>query len=138
MTTARVSFGTKVAYGFGSIAFGVKDQGFRYILLIFYNQVIGLDPRLVAIAIMCALAVDSLLDPIVGQVSDNWRSKWGRRHPFMYAAALPAVQEHFDLPIALHPLGEADPARGLARAEHRSHQRKNSGRLDEHPRRPVR
>jgi hypothetical protein len=54
------------------------------------------------------------------------------------AAALPAVQERFDLPVALHPLGETGPARALARAEHRSHQRKNAGRLDEHPRCPVR
>lgn len=87
----QLSLSTKLFYGFGSVAYGVKDQGFSYLLLIFYNQVVGLPSRTVGLAIMIALAFDALLDPIVGQISDNWRSRWGRRHPFMYAAALPVA-----------------------------------------------
>lgn len=87
----RLSVPTKLFYGFGSVAFGVKDQGFSYLLLIFYNQVVGLPSATVGLAIMVALIFDSFLDPIMGQVSDNWRSRWGRRHPFMYAAALPVA-----------------------------------------------
>jgi len=89
--SGKLSVPTKLVYGFGSVAFGVKDQGFSYLLLIFYNQVVGLPSATVGLAIMIALAVDSLLDPIMGQVSDNWRSRWGRRHPFMYAAAIPVA-----------------------------------------------
>lgn len=90
-TDGRLSVPTKLFYGLGSVAFGVKDQGFSYLLLIFYNQVVGLPSATVGLAIMIALIVDSFLDPIMGQVSDNWRSRWGRRHPFMYAAALPVA-----------------------------------------------
>lgn len=82
---------TKLYYGFGSVAFGVKDQGFSYLLLIFYNQVVGLPSATVGLAIMIALIVDSFLDPIMGQLSDNTRSRWGRRHPYMYAAAIPVA-----------------------------------------------
>lgn len=89
--SGKLSIPTKLFYGFGSVAFGVKDQGFSYLLLIFYNQVVGLPSATVGLAIMVALLFDSLLDPIMGQVSDNWRSKWGRRHPFMYAAAIPVA-----------------------------------------------
>lgn len=88
---ARLGLSTKLFYGFGTVAFGVKDQGFSSLLLIFYNQVVGLPAATVGAAIMIALIVDSVLDPIMGQVSDNWRSRWGRRHPFMYAAAIPAA-----------------------------------------------
>jgi GPH family glycoside/pentoside/hexuronide:cation symporter len=87
----RLSLPTKLFYGFGSVAFGVKDSGFSYFLLIFYNQVVGLPSQTVGLAIMVALIVDAFLDPIVGQASDNFRSKWGRRHPFMYAAAVPVA-----------------------------------------------
>lgn len=80
---------TKLAYGFGSVAFGVKDQGFAYFLLFFYNQVLGASSAMVGKAIAIALAVDAFADPIVGHLSDNFRSRWGRRHPFMYVAALP-------------------------------------------------
>ena len=82
---------TKLFYGFGSVAFGVKDNGFSYFLLIFYNQVMGLPAQTVGLAIMIALFVDAFLDPIGGQASDNFRSRWGRRHPFMYAAAIPVA-----------------------------------------------
>jgi Na+/melibiose symporter-like transporter len=88
---------TKLLYGFGSVAFGVKDNGFSYLLLLFYNQVVGLSAPLVGLAIMIAMGVDAFLDPIVGQVSDNWRSRLGRRHPFMYAAALPVALSYLAL-----------------------------------------
>jgi Na+/melibiose symporter-like transporter len=91
-TSARpeTSIWTRFAYGFGSVAFGVKDNGFSYFLLIFYSQVVGLDSRWVGAAISIALIFDAFTDPLVGYFSDNLRSRWGRRHPLMYTAAIPA------------------------------------------------
>ena len=91
----RTSFLTRIAYGFGSVAYGVKDNGFGYFLLLFYGTVIGVDPGMVGLAIFIALMLDAVSDPVVGYVSDNWRSKWGRRHPFMYAAAIPVSISYF-------------------------------------------
>ena len=93
MTTVR----TKLIYGFGSIAFGVKDQGFSYFLLFFYNQVIGLPAIVVGSAIAIALAADAFIDPIIGQFSDNLRTRWGRRHPLMYASAIPLAVAYWFL-----------------------------------------
>ncbi|MFN3857481.1 MAG: MFS transporter [Caulobacter sp.] len=87
----RVGLGTRILYGMGSIAFGIKDNGYRVFLVLFYNQVVGLDPLTVTSAIALALFIDCLIDPIIGEVSDNWVSKWGRRHPFMYASAIPVA-----------------------------------------------
>lgn len=96
--------GTKVVYGLGSVAFGTKDFGFSTFLLIFYSQVLGLPATLVSFAIMVALVSDAIFDPIIGQISDNWRSRLGRRHPFMYGAAVPIAIFYFLLwnPPALH------------------------------------
>ena len=91
----KPSLGTKLAYGFGASAYGIKDNGFGYFLLLFYGTVVGLEPGLVGLAIFIALIFDALSDPVVGYVSDNWHSKWGRRHPFMYAAALPVAVSYF-------------------------------------------
>lgn len=91
----RLGAGTQLAYGFGAVAYGVKDNGFAYFLLLFYSQVIGLDARLVGLAITLCLILDALSDPIVGYWSDNLRSRWGRRHPFMYAAAIPVAASYF-------------------------------------------
>ena len=90
-----VSIGRKVAYGFGSVAFGVKSNGFDYFFLIFYSQVMGVSAYLVSLALMIALIVDALSDPLIGYFSDNTRSRWGRRHPFMYAAAIPASVAYY-------------------------------------------
>jgi Na+/melibiose symporter-like transporter len=46
---------------------------------------------------MIALICDAISDPIVGRMSDNLRSRWGRRHPFMYAAALPVAVSYYFL-----------------------------------------
>ena len=86
-----ITFRTKALYGLGAAANIIKQRGITTFLLLFYNQVVGLPSATVGLAIMIALIIDSFLDPIMGQVSDNWRSRWGRRHPFMYAAALPVA-----------------------------------------------
>lgn len=78
-----------LSYGLGSVAYGVKDNGFQTFLLLFYNQVIGLPAASVGTAIMLALVVDAFIDPVIGAASDRTQSRWGRRHPWMYASALP-------------------------------------------------
>lgn len=91
MSNSTSSLSTKIFYGSGATAFGLKDAGFNYFLLIYYNQVLGLDAFLTGLALAIAVAIDAVSDVAVGHLSDNWHSKWGRRHPFMFAAILPVV-----------------------------------------------
>lgn len=90
-TDRPLPLSTRIFYGLGSVAFGVKDNGFSYLLLLFYNQVVGLSAQAVGLAILIAMLADAFIDPIVGQISDHTRTRLGRRHPFMYAAALPVA-----------------------------------------------
>jgi GPH family glycoside/pentoside/hexuronide:cation symporter len=106
MPESLPSLRTKLFYGFGSVAFGVKDNGFAFLLLLYYNQVLGLPERWVGLGIMIALIADALLDPIVGYLSDHLHSPWGRRHPFMYASAVPVAVSYYLLwtpPAGLSP-----------------------------------
>jgi GPH family glycoside/pentoside/hexuronide:cation symporter len=84
-----ITLKTKTLYGLGAAANIIKQRGITTFLLLFYNQVVGLPPAMVSTAIMIALIFDAFVDPMVGQISDNTRTRWGRRHPYMYAAALP-------------------------------------------------
>lgn len=84
-----LKFGVKIAFGFGQIAEGIKTCVFGTFLLLYYNQILGLSGNLAGLAIFIALVFDAITDPIAGSVSDRWRSPRGRRHPFMYASALP-------------------------------------------------
>ena len=79
----------KLIHGFGAVAFGVKDGGFSFFLLIFYNQVLGMDAALVSLALLIALLADAFIDPILGNLSDRTYTRWGRRLPWLYAAPIP-------------------------------------------------
>ena len=79
----------KLVHGFGAVAFGVKDNGFSFFLLIFYNQVLGMDAGLVGLALALALLVDAVADPFIGYFSDRTYTKWGRRLPWLYIAPWP-------------------------------------------------
>ena len=76
-------------FAVGQIPEGVQSTSFGFFLLFFYNQVLGLSGFLASLAIVVALLVDAVSDPVIGSWSDAIRHRWGRRHPFMYAAAAP-------------------------------------------------
>ncbi|MBY6015626.1 MFS transporter [Qipengyuania gaetbuli] len=79
----------KLIHGFGSVAFGVKDSGFSFFLLLYYNQVLGMDAGMVSLALVLALLVDAVVDPVLGALSDRTYTRWGRRLPWLYAAPIP-------------------------------------------------
>ena len=81
----------KVSYGLGSTAEALVYTATSSFTLLFYNQVRGLDAGMVGTALAIGLLVNAFVDPIVGSWSDRTRSRWGRRHPFMFGAILPAA-----------------------------------------------
>jgi glycoside/pentoside/hexuronide:cation symporter, GPH family len=95
--TRKVDLSTKLYYGFGAVANGAKSNGFNYLLLFYYSQVIGLRADLVSLGILIALVFDAISDPLVGYISDNTHSKLGRRHPYMYAAGIPVALAYYFL-----------------------------------------
>lgn len=94
---SKLSFSTKFFYGFGSISFGIKNNGFSYFVLFVYVFVFELPAWMAGLALNLILVADAITDPLVGYYSDRLRSKWGRRHPFMYAAALPVTLSFYFL-----------------------------------------
>lgn len=87
-----LSFPLKASYGFGTTAYGIGAGILAPSVLQFYfNRTVGLPAVWVGFAIMVSLAADVMIDPLLGYWSDNLVSRWGRRHPFMYASALPAA-----------------------------------------------
>ncbi len=86
---------TRLSFGIGGAADGIKDNGFEYFLLLYYSAILGLPSTLVASALLIALVIDAVSDPIVGYWSDNLRTRYGRRHPFMYAVVIPIAIAYF-------------------------------------------
>lgn len=99
----------KLIHGFGAVAFGVKDSGFSFFLLIFYNQVLGMRADLVSLALLIALLVDAVIDPIIGNLSDRTYTRWGRRLPWLYIAPIPLAMAWV---LLWHPPGSGAPSFG--------------------------
>ncbi len=85
----KIGISTKAAYGIGQFAEGLNNASFGLFILFYYNQVLGVSGTLCGIALGVALLFDAISDPLAGSLSDNWQSRFGRRHPFMYASAIP-------------------------------------------------
>ncbi len=89
MSAAPVPTYIKFMFGMGQAAESIKNFGFGTLLLLYYNQVLGLSGTYSGMAVFIAMVFDAISDPAVGSWSDGFKSRWGRRHPFMLASVLP-------------------------------------------------
>ena len=78
----------KAAHGMGAAANGSLLY-LRSLILLFYSQVVGLDPGLVGLVMGASIILDAMWDPAIGHFSDNLRSRLGRRHLLMLLAPIP-------------------------------------------------
>ncbi len=85
----RLPLSLKSAHGLGAVAMGVKETGLTTFFMLYYNQVLGYDPRTISMILIVAMFADAVADPMIGRLSDATKSRWGRRLPWLYAAALP-------------------------------------------------
>ena len=86
-TRAPLPFRTTLAYGIGEVGEVVFLGMFNTFIVIYYNQAIGLSNSLIGTAIMLATIGDAISDPMVGMISDRWRSRLGRRQSLSFYRA---------------------------------------------------
>jgi GPH family glycoside/pentoside/hexuronide:cation symporter len=78
----------KVAWAAGGASDAIMTTSIGQLALPVYNIGLGLDPKLVSAAVAIPRFFDAFLDPIVGNLSDNTRSKWGRRKPYIFMGGI--------------------------------------------------
>lgn len=84
----RIPLLRKIAYGFGALSGNfMLNVPWAFIGPI-YNVALKLDPVLIGIATAIPRIFDAVSDPWVGNLSDNTRSRFGRRIPYLFSGAL--------------------------------------------------
>ncbi len=86
-TSTKVPFGQKVAFGIGMLA----NQMFPAVLGIFMVvlvQDLGFPGWMWGVLFFLPRIMDSITDPIMGFISDNTKSKWGRRRQYVFVGAM--------------------------------------------------
>ena len=87
----QVSTRTRFCWGVGGFADWMIYGGVNGLVDPIYNMAMGIDPRVIGLARSIPRLADIFIDPMIGHLSDNTRSRWGRRRPWMLAGALMAA-----------------------------------------------
>ena len=87
----------KLSFGLGGGVNAIKTDFFVWYLGAYYLTVLGLNPILTGSALLFALFVDAISDPLIGTLSDRIKSSFGRRHIFMGFSLVPISITYFML-----------------------------------------
>ena len=85
--TQKVAFGQKAAFGFGMLA----NQMFPAVISIFIVvlvQGLGFPGWMWGVVSLVPRLFDAITDPIMGFISDNTKSRWGRRRQYVFIGSL--------------------------------------------------
>lgn len=103
---SRLPFGRKLGYSAGQLVELVVGSTLNVFALFYVTAVCGVPGGLAGLALGGGLVVDAIMDPLIGSLSDGWRSRFGRRVPFMVIGLVPLVLAFnliFALPSTLSP-----------------------------------
>lgn len=84
---ATVPFGRKLAFGFGMLANQMFPAALGVFLVVLVQN-LGFSPLLWGLIFFAPRLFDAVTDPVMGFISDNTRSKWGRRRQYVFAGAI--------------------------------------------------
>lgn len=87
ITTDKVPFAQKAAFGAGHLVNNLLP-GALGIFMFFLLTAFGMDPFLAGLLGGLPRLYDAITDPIMGYISDNTKSRWGRRRPYIFAGAI--------------------------------------------------
>ncbi|MDD3322075.1 MAG: MFS transporter [Paludibacter sp.] len=82
-----VPFGQKIAFGSGHLANQLFPAALGVFMVVLVMS-LGMNPILAGLLGAIPRLIDALTDPIMGFISDNTRSKWGRRKPYILLGAV--------------------------------------------------
>lgn len=84
----KIPFGQKGAFGAGHFVLNLLPGVLGVYLQVFILTAFGMDPVLAGLLGGLPRIFDALTDPIMGFISDNTKSRWGRRRPYIFSGAI--------------------------------------------------
>jgi GPH family glycoside/pentoside/hexuronide:cation symporter len=85
----RIPVHQKVVYGLGAFVNNLLAAASGGMMIVL-NLGLGMNPALVGLLGALPRLTDAFTDPIMGYVSDNTRTRWGRRRPYIFVGAIAA------------------------------------------------
>jgi GPH family glycoside/pentoside/hexuronide:cation symporter len=83
----RIPFPLKLVYGFGAFVNNTLAYAIGNMLIVL-NLGLGMSPALVGLLGALPRLTDAITDPLMGYISDNTKTRWGRRRPYIFVGAI--------------------------------------------------
>jgi GPH family glycoside/pentoside/hexuronide:cation symporter len=77
-----------LSFAVGGLPLNLGVESLKQLAYPVYNILLGVSPALIGLVLMGARLFDAFADPVMGWVSDNTRSRWGRRRPYIAAGSI--------------------------------------------------
>lgn len=88
-TSQTLSTTEKVGYGLGDLASNFVFHIVNAFLLIYFTDVVGLNPKAVGVLYTVARIWDAISDPLMGGIADRTKTKHGKYRPYLLWLAIP-------------------------------------------------
>jgi GPH family glycoside/pentoside/hexuronide:cation symporter len=83
----RIPFPLKLVYGLGAFVNNILAAAIGGMIIVL-NLGLGMNPALVGLLGALPRLTDAITDPLMGYISDNTRTRWGRRRPYIFVGAI--------------------------------------------------
>lgn len=85
---AKLRFVEMMAVGTGGLPIMFGQLSVKAMAAPVYQMILGVNPTMLGIVLALPRLWDAFIDPVVGNWSDNTRTRWGRRRPFILVGAV--------------------------------------------------
>ncbi len=82
------TFSERLVWGLGGFGENMANNALPSLANAIYQVGYGLNPVVIGWVLASSRIFDALIDPIIGNLSDNARTRWGRRKPFVVSGAI--------------------------------------------------
>ena len=88
-TSEKISVREKICYGLGDSSANIFLGMTMMFLPYFYTNIVGISAAAMGTLFLAVRLFDAFYDPIMGNIADNTRSRFGRYRPYLLYLAIP-------------------------------------------------
>lgn len=87
-SAGKLPVATKLSWGVGGFGENIANAAILSLVYPIFNVAMGFSTLAIGLAMAISRIADAIIDPVVGNLTDNTRSRWGRRRPWMFAGSI--------------------------------------------------
>lgn len=84
----KLPVSAKLAWGVGGFGENIANAAILSLVYPIFNVALGFSTLAIGLAMSVSRIADAVIDPVIGNLTDNTRSRWGRRRPWMFVGSM--------------------------------------------------